>query len=196
MKSKKLLCAFALWFCATHSFAHELPENRLTLVMREANHITMTFYIDYLDALHSALSPKTSEQEFMLHYSTMALPAFQKELESAHAKFAASTKINLSAGKKVTISNWLWPRAARIQTLLQEKVMQALVAPTAHAHPAPIEVRAEIRTSVDIDSLKLQLPEEFQSVTVVSYRPSQVVMKPKTPAPWIKFTATSSAFAR
>jgi hypothetical protein len=192
MKSKKILCAFALWFCAANSFAHELPENRLTLIMREANHITMTFYIDYIDALHNMLSPNASEQDFLLHYSTMALPALQKELQRAQAKFEAGTKINLDAGKVAPISNWLWPATERVQTLLQEKVMQALVDPAAHTHATSVEVRAEIKTNANIDALQLQLPAEFQPVTVVSYRPSQVVIKAKTPAPWIKFTPASA----
>lgn len=189
MKTQQILCAAVFWCSTTNCLAHELPDNRLTLVMRESHHVTMTFYINYIDALHDALSPKSSEQEFMLAYSTMTPQAFQKELQRAQAQFQTATKITLRSGKEATISNWAWPDAARVQAQLQERVVQALVAPTAHIHTAPSEVRAEIKSNNAMDAIKLHLPEEFQPVTVVSYRPSQIMIKPKAPALWIKFAA-------
>ena len=187
MKIKVFFCGILFAFSASLSLAHELPDNRLTLVQRAPNHITMTFYINYIDALHDTLSPQSSEQAFVLTYSSMAPEAFQKELQRAQFKFETGTKIMLESNKPVAISNWVWPDAQRIQSLLQERAMQALVAPGAHNHAVPIELRAEIKTDVTMDAIKLQLPEEFQPVTVVSYRPKQVSLNAKSAPVLIKF---------
>ncbi len=187
MKLKKLICGLVLALAANTSNAHETPDNRLTLVQRESNHITMTFFIDYIHALHDALSPKSSEQTFILTYSSMAPETFQKELQRAQRKFETDTKIMLESNKPATISNWVWPDAKRIQSLLQERAMQALVAPSAHSHAVPIEIRADVKTDVAMDAINLQLPEEFQPVTVVSYRPKQVSLKAKSAPVLIKF---------
>jgi hypothetical protein len=189
MKFKQLSGAIIVWCCAGHALAHELPENRLTLVMRESNHVSMTFYIDYIAALHAALSPKTTEQEFVLVYASMTPQAFRKELQRAQATLQAHTKVTLSADKVATISNWAWPDATAVQSQLQEIVMQTLVAPKDHSHTPTFEVRADVKANQALDAIKLQLPEELQAVTVVSYRPSQVVIKPTAKAPWIKFPA-------
>lgn len=51
----------AVWLaCAltTAAAAHELPANRVTLVLRDDNHLSLTCFIDYTTALHRALVPQ------------------------------------------------------------------------------------------------------------------------------------------
>ena len=78
-----------------------------------------------------------------------------------------------SARRRIAVTNWRWPDADRVQAMLRERAMQAVVAPGDHAHAAPVEIHAEFTSTDDIGSLAIRLPEELQRVLVVSYRPSQ-----------------------
>ena len=149
-------CAGALLcLLASCAFAHELPANRLTLVLRDRNHLSLTFFIDYTDALHRALAPQRPLEEFMLMYSAMKPQDLGRELLRAQARFQSSTRLILSAGK-----------------------------PADHAHQEPSEIHADVTSAQEISSVTLRLPDEFQRVLVVSYRPSQR---------WIEPNATSAA---
>ena len=189
MKTWRIRCVCALWLWANSAFAHELQGNRLTLVMREPKHITLTFLIDYIDVLKRALSPQSSEQEFAVTCASMTPVAFQKALLQAQQKFQADSKVILSGGKQARISHWQWPAPKVVQARLQELVMQALVAPAAHGHSEAFEVRAEIKSTHPLLAIRLALPEEFRPTTIVSYRPTQVLLQPKAAASSITFSA-------
>ena len=168
------LAGLLLWLSIFSVFAHELQANRLTLVLRERNHLAMTFFINYADALHRALAPQQAFQDFVLVYAAMPPEDFQKNLQRAQDRFQAGTHLTLLTGKEARITQWTWPAAARVQASLQEQAMQLMVAPQDHLHEEAVEIRAEIVDRRDIGSLAsltLRLPVEFQKVLVVSYRP-------------------------
>ena len=167
--------------------AHEMQANRLTLVLRDRNHLALTFYVDFPDALHRILAPKRPFQEFALVHAAMKPQDFQKELLRAQAKIQASTRLTLADGRDAAIVNWAWPEPARVHAALQERLMQAVVAPADHSHGEPVEIRAEVAAERDIDAVSVRLPEEFQQVLVVSYRPAQVWVGPSAPAAAIRF---------
>ena len=176
-----------LCLLAASASAHELQANRLTLVLRDRNHLSLTFLIDYTDALHRALSPRRSFDEFVLVYSAMRPEDLKAELLRAQAKLQRSTQLALATGKPVAIANWRWPDAERVQAVLRERAMQAVVAPGDHAHAVPFEIRAEAMSTDDISSSTIRLPEEFQRVLVVSYRPSQRWVEPGARSSEIRF---------
>ena len=176
-----------LMLLACGCLAHELPDNRLTLVLRDDNHLSLGFYIHYADALHRALSPRTSFQEFTLVYSSLAAADFEKEMQRAQMKFRLGTRVVLASGAALTIANWQWPAPATVQRSLQERAMASVVAPSAHSHDAPTEIRAEVVSAAAISAVSVLLPDEFQNVLVVSYRPAEVWIQPKQPSPVIKF---------
>jgi len=123
-------CAGALLFLlASCAFAHELPANRLTLVLRDRNHLSLTFFIDYTDALHRALAPQRPLEEFVLMYSAMKRRTWAGNCCVRRRGFQSSTQLILSAGKPAAITNWKWPNAGRVQAMLRERAMQAVVAP-------------------------------------------------------------------
>lgn len=184
---KKLITAALLACCALPAPAHELQANRVSLVLRDRNHLTLTLYLNYTDALHRILAPKRPMQEFLLTYSAMPTPALQKELQRAQAKLEAGIKLSLPNQKDLPIKNWLWPDPAKVQAALQERVMQAMVAPGDHSHEAPAEIRAEAVASQDITSLNLRLPDEIQPAMLVWYRPNQWWAEPNSAIPALKF---------
>lgn len=179
--------ALLLWLAATGAIAHELQANRLTMVLRERNHLSLTFYVDFGDALHRILAPKRPFQEFVLVHAAMKPQDFEKELLRAQVKIQAETRLTPADGRDVAITQWTWPEPARVQAALQERAMQAVVAPADHAHGAPAEIRAEAAAARDIDALAVRLPEAFGQVLIVSYRPAQAWAAPGAAPVTIRF---------
>jgi hypothetical protein len=169
--------------------AHELQENRATLVLRDKTHIGVTLYIAYSDALHQVLMPQRPFASFLLIYSAMKPEELQKELLRAQSKFQSETRIYLSPGpgREIPLTNWVWPDVKQVQTMLQQRIMAAMVDPNRHAHDTPIEIRADANSPHEITAVTVRFPEEFQTVLVVSYRPNQVWTDGKALSPEIKF---------
>ena len=167
--------------------AHELQENRATLVLRDKTHLSVTLFIAYTEALHLALAPRRPYAAFLVVYSSMKPEELQKELQKAQAKFQSATKVQLSIGGEVALSNWVWPDAKQVQTLLQQRVMRAMVDPNGHSHEAPMEVHADVIAKQEINSVRIQFPDEFLKVLVVAFRPNQLWVEPKSLSPEIKF---------
>ena len=164
--------------CAAH--AHEMTENRATLVLRDSTHVSMTLFIDYPEALHRTLSPKQKFQEFVLAFSAMNPEVFSVAVGNAQALFQAQIQVLNAAGKPASGDQWRWPEPIRVQAMLREHAMQMLVAAGEHAHDAPLEIRAEFSlpkpdtSSGHSPSVRVTFPAAFRRVLVVSYRPNQV----------------------
>jgi len=169
--------------------AHELQENRATLVLRDKTHISVTLYIAYSDALYQTLMPQRPFASFLLIYSAMKPEDLQKELLRAQTRFQSETRIYLSPGpgREVPLTNWVWPDVKQVQTMLQQRIMAAMVDPNGHAHDTPIEIRADANAPHEITAVMVKFPEEFQKVLVVSYHPNQVWADSKALSPEIKF---------
>lgn len=166
--------------------AHEVQTNRLTLVLRDQSHISLTFFLDYPGVLHRALAPGRPFQEFVVMYSAMTPAEFQRELRRAEQRLQSGTHLSLPSGE-VPIAGWKWPEAGKAQALLREITMTALVAPADHSHQEPVEIRAEATAPQPIVSIDVRLPAEMQDVLVVSYRPSQVLARPRGGATRVTF---------
>ncbi len=205
MKPHRMLTSLKWWavltvlWMASVSSAHELPANRLTLVLRDTHHVTLTYHLDYLAyvrALHQALAPQRAAAEFVLMLAAMPAPEFQKEQARAHAKFSKGTQLNLQNGEALMLTNWQWPSAVRAHALMQQRAMQAVVGGGEHEHEAsndpstgnaPFEIRAEATSTHRIDAVNARLPDEFGNVLVVSYQPNQAWLKRGSAATAIKF---------
>lgn len=183
---KRFLTAVLATVCATAAFAHEMQANRLTMVLRDDTHLSLTYFVDYAQALHQVLAPRQPLQEFVLTVSSMKPAEFDAALVKAHAQLSAGTRITLPTGEAVVISKWQWPEPARARALLQARAMQMVVGSGVgagnHAHDPPVEARAEATASRRMASVSVRLPPELGPVLVVSYRPRQAWARP-TAAP-------------
>lgn len=186
-KSTTLAMAFLLLLFVPSAAAHDIQDNRAKLVLYEDTHIAITLYVAYSDALHLALAPQRSMAEFLTVYSAMNPEQMQKELLKAQAKFQAETKLYLATGLQIPVTNWQWPDARRVQAMMQQRIMQAMVDPAGHAHDEPLEIYADANTNEAITAVRVQFPVEFQRVLVVSYRPSQVWVEQNLWSPPIRF---------
>lgn len=181
--------AFLLGFIglASNVAAHDLQDNRATLVLRDNTHLALTLYIAYADALHAALAPQSPVAEFLLVYSAMKPESLAKELLRAQARFEAGTHLYVSGTRELTLTNWIWPDVAHVQSMMQQRIMQATVDPAGHAHDEPMEIHADANAREPIATLRIQFPPAFQKVLVVSYRPNQLWVEPNAWSPAIRF---------
>ena len=103
----------------------------------------MTVYISYPEALHKALAPQQPFQDFLLTYSAMNVELLGVELSRAQRRYQSATRLRLSPGGETELTNWIWPDTKQVQSLLQRRVMQAVVDPDGHSHEAPVEIHAD-----------------------------------------------------
>jgi hypothetical protein len=181
-----LKCGLAL-LLVPGSAAHEIQDNRATIVLRDKTHVSLLLYIAYGDALHLALAPRRPVQEFLVAYSAMNPETLQKELSRAQARFQSDIRLYLADGRPIPLTNWVWPEAKRVQAMFQQRVMQTMVDPAAHVHEEPLEIRADANTREEVTAVRVQFPEEFQKVLVVWYRASQAWVESKSWSPALKF---------
>jgi hypothetical protein len=173
---------------ASQGYAHELESNRVTLVQRDSQHLALTFYIDYVDAVYDILAPARPFEEFVMLHSAMPLATFKLALDRAHKKLVADTQLSAPGGKALAISNWRWPDAAKVQDSLKQRAMQLVVgAGLQHAHPPVFEVQAEVMAAEPFTSVTVKLPEVIQPAVLVWYRPRQMQLEPNAGARTVRF---------
>ena len=187
MKINRYLVAALCCLLGAASSAHEMPDNRLTLVLRDETHMALNYFVDYTEALHQALAPKQTLQGFMLVYLAMKQSDFEAALTKAHTQLIVGTQLVQPTGEMLPIRNWQLPVAARVRTLLQERTMQMLTGGNDHAHPNAYEIRAEATSARPIGSVSVRLPVEFGKVLVISYQPRQAWVDPRATPVEIKF---------
>lgn len=167
--------------------AHEIEANRATLVLRDRTHISLTLFISLDEALHQALAPRHSFEEFLLAYSAMNPADFQRALLRAQEKFEASTRLYLAPGEELPLKNWVWPEARLVQAGLQKRTMQAIAGSGGHSHSEPVEIRADATHGSEIASVQVRFPREFQKLLVVAFRPTQLWVESSALSPSIQF---------
>jgi hypothetical protein len=78
-----LSTALMILMPSTNAFAHELQANRASLVLRDSQHLSLTFFVDYVGVLHQVLAPQRTLQEFVLMYASMKPLELQSQLLAA-----------------------------------------------------------------------------------------------------------------
>lgn len=184
---KKAFVSWLLGMAAASAMPHELQANRATLVLRDQVHLSVTLFLNYSEVLHQVLLPRRSFQEFAVAYSAMRTADFEKELLRAESQLQRSLQLKSNGNEVLSLSNWNWPEATRVQWLLQERVMQATVAPSEPAHEEVLEIRLEATAQHPIAGLTATFPAAFKRVLLVSYRPNQVWVEPRVASGPIKF---------
>ena len=179
----------ALLSAASTAQAHELQASRATLVLRDNQHIAVTFFVDYGAVLHQALAPQMLFHEFALQHSAMPPNVFAAQLLVARRKLQLGTQLVLASGKTAPLTQWAWPDAVGAQKALQQRAMEAVTGAKDHAHAAQSEIRAEAQSNnpKDMANVTLRLPAEFKKTLVVSYQPKQVWVEPGKTSASIRF---------
>lgn len=189
MKLPSRFVLSTLLACLTAT-AHDLQESRAQLVLRDPTHISVTLYLNYPEILRQVLSPGRDLASFLVMYSAMKPEDLRQQLLKAQSRLQADTHILAKSGpgsppRELTLGNWIWPDQREVQAMFQQLVVQSVVGD--HLHLSPAEIHADANGPLPISSVTVILPEQFQKVLVVSYRPRQVWVGRDLPNPDIRF---------
>lgn len=187
MPRRTFVLAMTLLVAGSMAVAHELEENRATLVLREPNHLALTLYLSYPDVLHRALAPERPFAEFLVAASAVSVEELERQLRRVQKGFEAGTRLELEPGAELEAANWVWPAAAQVQAMLRERVMETVTSGGGHRHAAPVEIRAEWKTERPVSGARVRFPAEFRRVLVVAYRPVQAWAEPAAFSPRFPF---------
>ena len=178
MKTRSTLTLLCACLLMTTAMAHELPANRVALVLRDDTHVSLTAFIDYTEALHQTLAPQQTQQEFLLQYSTLKPSDFRAAAVQAHALWREGLRLILATGEPLAARQWQWPDPERIQASLKARAMNLLTGGDGHDQISVDEIHAEATVAKKIGSLSVALPQQWGRVLVVSYRPRQAWKEP------------------
>lgn len=166
-----LAVLLVLWSCAGRT--HDVVTNRLLLVQRETNHVSMTLVIDYLTTLRTVAAPKASHTEFVVACAGMGDAALQRTLNQAQATLERGIVLRDAQQQALRITPLRWPALAEARKLLQQAAMAAVALRTDTPEPSTLELQADAIASGPISSLDVQLPPALADVVIVSYKPTQ-----------------------
>ncbi|MBH9553854.1 hypothetical protein [Inhella gelatinilytica] len=153
--------------------AHEMEADRLTLVRRHPQQVSLRFHMDLVSLMHRSLAPQLSDAEFLVQTAALDAAAFRTQFERLQLRIQSSTQLAPAQGAWQAPTQWQWPTPSRVQTLIQQRAMQSVVAPHDHAHGQTLEVSAEWLSKAPTAAVQLRLPPELPRVLVVHYEPQQ-----------------------
>jgi hypothetical protein len=153
--------------------AHDMVSNRLSLVQREPNHVSMTLVIDYVQAMQAVAAPKASLKEFVIACSGMADGPLQRTLGQAQLNIEQGIVLRDTQHRLLRVTALHWPSLADARRLLQQAAMGSIALASDKPEPAALELQADVTSGQVIDGIEIQLPPALTDMTVVSYKPVQ-----------------------
>lgn len=171
-KSRLALASFMLLSSALVN-AHELETDLLTVVLRDGNHLSMTFRVDELGLMHRMLSPRSSDAEFLLPLSAMDEETFAIVVKNFRKRFEREVQVRDATQRPVSLTVWHWPDIAESRKNVRQLTMQRLVGDIPHEHLPPAVISVDGLSRTEVTQLNVSLPSALDGLTVVHYRPSQ-----------------------
>lgn len=179
------LAGLALW--PVGASAHEMPENRLTVVLRDQRHLALVLRIDAIETLRRRHAPQSEATPFLLSLAAMPDADLEPMWRQLRSEIESGLSLRSLAGESLRLSNWQWPALTVLRAMLQEQAMAAVVAPQAHQHAPALEVRVDALASRMVEGLRIELSPLLKPMLVVWYRPGQVWVEPGAPVPLLRF---------
>ncbi len=183
----RALAFLAIFAVGPTAASHELTDNRATVVLRDASHLSLTMYLRYTEAVQKVLAPRSGYWEFVTAVSALSPSDFEKQMRGAHEALQAGTRVYIDGRTPRAFSNWTWPTSTSSQRLFQQRLMEATVGGGSHQHEEPIEVRAEFASTGTVRGVNVEFSKALGKVLLVWYRPRQAWLNAGEPSALIKF---------
>ena len=165
-----LLCLLGLTSVAA---AHDVVTNRLSLVQREPNHVSLTLVIDYVQAMQAIAAPKASLKEFVIACAGMGDGPLQRTLGQAQVSLEQGLVLRDTQHRSLRVSALHWPSLAEARKLLQQAAMASIAMASDKPEPVALELQADVTSTQTIDGIEIQLPAALSDLIIVSYKPIQ-----------------------
>ena len=153
--------------------AHELEVNRLTIVMRDQSHLSLTFRVDEIALLGRFLAPDVSTLEFAVSMAAIEREQFDDLIERARERLSSKIVLVDQQAKQLVLRNWRWGSIERLRSEIQQFAMGAVVGGGVHSHLQSSEIHVDAIASEPVSSVTVSLPVEAETILVVSYKTVQ-----------------------
>ena len=174
--------------------AHDLGGARAWLVQYDDRHLTLTLLVSLTDIIRNESSNPDQYKKRLMTLSAMSPTDFENEFNKLENHIRRETRIRLNGVGEAVISNWSWPDPLVARSQIQLVVMNALSGGViTQVHEEPIEVHAEVSSSVPIKTAAMQFPRELGPVLLVAYHPVQVIVDKQGFATKVPFFDPSKA---
>ena len=178
--------ASVTFFMSAMVLAHELPDDRVTIVQREPTHLSITFYVDEVGLLHRLIAPKSSRSEFLLACAGAQPEQLRLRVQRAQASFERELQL-LAGGQTLAIAPLHWPLVNDTLRRLQDGAMATITTGSDHDRVQPVEITTDALSSTAFESVTFMTPPSLPKLLIVSYRPTQHRPTPESRAVVIDF---------
>ena len=177
---KRLATVALLYSVSSLVSTHELEADLLTVVLRDANHVSLTFRVDEAGVMHRLLSPRSSDAEFLLPLSAMGDETFAIVVQNFRKRFEQEVQVRDEAQRPILLTGWHWPDITETRQRFRQLAMQGLVGAASHEHLPPTVITVDAVSRTEISRVDLRLPGALEGLTVVHYRPLQQTWRSAT----------------
>jgi hypothetical protein len=167
--------------------AHDLADNRASLVLRESRHLSLTLHVRFTEMAWRALARDQGYGAFLTMCASLDEAAFADLVSRAVVRIESETRLAVNGTSAVVLQRWQWPESARLQSLVRQQVMEAIVAGSAHVHEPQIEVRADLVAQGPVREARLEPAVALGRLLLVWYRPVQAWVTPGQVLPVARF---------
>jgi hypothetical protein len=173
--SRLVICLAALICLMSTSGirAHELEENRASLVLRNERQINVALYLNLAALSQRILAPKQAWLPFVSHLAAMSDEDFHTQWVKVQNSVEAGIDIQTTAGRSLRMHVWQWPEEKAVQKYFRELTMHSVVTPDAHLHETPFEIRFQTQSHMPVIAVNLKVSAALRPITLVATQPRQ-----------------------
>lgn len=178
---------------------HEIHANRLTLIQRDASHLSLRWQIDLVSALQRTLEPNSEAVPFQVKLLSLPQTQFEAALKRTQSHIEKELELVVDKPKsksriRLTPKSWRWPKPIELRKHLQELTAAEVLRQSGqlsasdHDHSEFFEITAElVEPQYDLSNIAIKTPSVLGKVMLVYYRPRQIWLDPKSPPEFISF---------
>ncbi len=182
------LCYCSIWLCTfTMANAHEVASTKLSLVQREASHVSATFYVSPQDFFTPVLDGEITAQTVYMHLASLDDDAFADLYSKAQTLYQQKISFKLNKDKQAHLSNWQFAAWQSVKRQIQLDLAQQLVNPNMHAHIEPVQFSVQLTGKTELSVVQPKLPSHWGKVLVIASKPQQRWVDSTESSQWIKF---------
>ncbi len=82
-------------------------------------------------------------------------------------------EIQSTTGRSLRMNVWHWPDEGSVQKHFRELTMQSVIAPDAHRHETPFEIRFQVQSPMPVSAVTLKVAQALRPITLVATQPRQ-----------------------
>lgn len=172
--SKSYIIILVVLLLQSRIYSHDINSNKISLIMREKNHVSLIMNLNLLKVMNQILSPQTKYGDFIITFSNMDSKNFHREYEKTKTKIISGIIITSREQGRLSFRDWKWPDLKVVQNQFQVYVMELVTGSHDHNKEPIVEITAEIIDKSDKTKIQIQVLKEIHPILLISYKPTTI----------------------